>query len=90
MSGMLPPWLYDLLNVSRRTPSQLTEDSYKGVDKLAIKMPPEEFLSAPVTEMDRELLRLAPRGMLYNLNRNALDRELDLILRARKGRTIAM
>lgn len=66
----------------RRTPSQLTDDAYRGVDKLAIKLPPSEFLSAPVTKWDRAALGLAPRGMLHNLNKQALDRELDAILKA--------
>lgn len=79
MNGLFPSWLAEWLGIPpRRAPSELTAEAYPTMEsKLAIRMPPEEFLSAPVTNLERDILRLAPRGMLYELNRQGLDRELD-------------
>lgn len=79
MDGMLPAWLMQLLGVpARKAPSELISEAWPTHEKkTAIRMPPEEFLSAPVTDLERDILRLAPRGMLYELNKQGLDRELD-------------
>ena len=71
--GMLPVG-------GRRTPSELTAEAYPTIEsKLNVRMPPEEFLSAPVTDIERKILGLAPRGMLHDLNKQGLDRELNLM-----------
>lgn len=98
MSGMLSSWnelVAALLGSQpRSTPSELTEQAYPDIyAKTKIKMPTEEFLSAPVTDLERDILRLAPRGMLYDLNKQGLDRELESSRRffsRNRGKPIAM
>jgi hypothetical protein len=69
--GMLHP---------RRTPSELYQDTWPSfAAKTKRPSMPEDFLSAPVTQTEREILRLAPRGMLHDLNKQALDRELNSV-----------
>jgi hypothetical protein len=62
----------------RKTPSELTEEAMPTFeDKTKRTLAPQEFLSAPVTDIERKILGLAPRGMLHQLNKQGLDRELD-------------
>jgi hypothetical protein len=62
----------------RMSPSEHVEQQWPTfADKAKINLPPEDFSSEPVTDIEREILRLAPRGMLYDLNKQALDRELN-------------
>ena len=79
MDGMFPQWLAQLLGIPpRRTPSELTQEAWPThADKTKITMPREEFLAAPVTDIERQILGLAPRGMLHDLNKQGLDRELN-------------
>lgn len=78
---MFPDYLAELLGLPRRrTPSELSELAYPTYEaKTKIRLPPEDFLAAPVTGTEREILRLAPRGMLHDLNKQGLDRELNLM-----------
>ena len=78
MDGMLPPWLYELLGVPpRKTPSELAAEARQGYLPKPKTIPQEDFLAAPVTDTERQILGLAPRGMLYDLNKQGLDRELN-------------
>lgn len=79
MDGMFPAFLAQLLGIPpRKRPSQLYHEAVPTYDeKTKITMPREEFLAAPVTDIERKILGLAPRGMLSQLNRQALDRELN-------------
>ena len=81
MDGMFNDLVAALLGSRpRRTPSELTAEAYPTYEsKTKIKLPPEDFLAEPVTDIERKILGLAPRGMLYDLNRQGLDRELNLM-----------
>lgn len=77
------PWLDFIRGMltgggQRSTPSELTAKAYPTWDeKTKRTLPPEDFMSEPVTELDRRTLGMVPPGMLYELNKQSLDRELN-------------
>lgn len=80
MPGMLNDLLLWLRGTQHPTPSQLYDKQYPSYfDKTKTKMQGHEFLAKPVTDTERQILGLAPPGMLRELNRQALDRELNSI-----------
>lgn len=79
MDGMFGQLLAQILGIPRRlSPSEHVEQQWPTIhDKTKLKLRPEDFLSAPVRDEERGLLGMVPRGMLYDLNKQALDRELN-------------
>jgi hypothetical protein len=60
-----------------KSPSELMQDNRQGYHPNNKKMPQEYFLAAPVTDTERKILGLARPGMLHQLNKQALDRDLN-------------
>jgi hypothetical protein len=67
-----------MLGRRRSTPSELTEKALPDFEtKTKINLPPDDFLSAPVTDLERSMLGQVPPGMLHQLNKQSLDREMN-------------